>query len=44
MSFGQFKLQYITNIMFTRSQNYTNMVVGEHEIQTFKVMVVWCCF
>ena len=25
---------------YTRSQNYTNMVVGKHGIQTFKVMVV----
>jgi hypothetical protein len=23
---------------YTRSQNYTNLVVGEHEIQTFKVV------
>ena len=22
----------IVNVMYTRSQNYTNMVVGEHEI------------
>ena len=29
-----------TNITYTRSQNYTNLVVGKHEIQTFKVMVV----
>ena len=34
---------------YTRSQNYTNMVVGKHGIQTFKVavvvvnvVVVWC--
>ena len=27
-------------MMYTRSQNYTNMVVGEHEIQTFRVVVV----
>ena len=25
---------------YTRSQNYTNMVVGKHGIQTFKVAVV----
>ena len=25
---------------YTRSQNYTNMVVGEHGIQTFKVVVI----
>jgi hypothetical protein len=28
------------NMMYTRSQNYTNMVIGEHEIQTFEVVVV----
>ena len=28
------------NLMYTRLQNYTNMVVGEHGIQTFKVLVV----
>ena len=28
------------NVMYTRSQNYTNMVVGEHGIQTFKVALV----
>ena len=27
-------------MMYTRSQNYTNMVVGRHGIQTFEVMVV----
>ena len=27
-------------MMYTRSQNYTNMVVGEHGIQTFEVVVV----
>ena len=25
---------------YTRSHNYTNMKVGEHEIQTFEVVVV----
>ena len=29
-----------TDMTYTRSQNYTNMVVGEHEIQTFVVVVV----
>ena len=24
---------------YTRLQNYTNMMVGEHEIQTFKVAI-----
>jgi hypothetical protein len=28
------------NVMYTRSQNYIDMVVGEHVIQTFKVAVV----
>ena len=28
------------SMTYTRSQNYTNMVVGEHGIQTFKVVVV----
>ena len=38
----------IVNIMSTRLQVYTNLVVGEHEIQTFEVVVVsfvvvvWC--
>ena len=27
-------------MMYTRSQNYTNMVVGKHGIQTFVVVVV----
>jgi hypothetical protein len=30
----------IANVMYTCSQNYTNMVVGEHGIQTFEVVVV----
>ena len=29
-----------TNVLYTRSQNCTNMVVGEHGIQTFKVVLV----
>ena len=29
-----------TNMMYTRSQNYTSMVVGQHGIQTFEVVVV----
>ena len=28
------------NMTYARSQNYTNMVVGKHEIQTFKVVVL----
>ena len=28
------------NITCTRSQNYKNMVVGEHGIQTFNIVVV----
>ena len=28
------------NMMYTRLQNYTNMMVGEHGIQTFEIMVV----
>jgi len=28
------------NMMYTRLQNYIDMVVGEHGIQTFKVVVV----
>ena len=27
-------------MLYTRSQNYTNMMVGEHEIQTFEVKIV----
>ena len=30
----------IVNMMYTRSQNFTNMVVGQHGIQTFKVVLV----
>jgi hypothetical protein len=29
-----------TNMTYTGSQNYTNMVVGKHGIQTFDVVVV----
>ena len=28
------------NMIYTKSQNYTNMVVGEHEKQMLEVMVV----
>ena len=27
------------NMMYTRLQNYTNMVVGEHGIQTFRLVI-----
>ena len=30
----------IINIMYTRLQNCTNMMVGEHGIQMFEVLVV----
>ena len=26
-----------TNTTYTRSQNYTNMIIGKHEIQTYSV-------
>ena len=29
-----------SNMTYTRTHNYTNMVGGEHGIQTFKVLVV----
>ena len=29
-----------TNMMYTRSQNYTNMVIGEYVIQTLEVVIV----
>ena len=29
-----------TNLMYNKLQNYTNMVVGEHGIQTFEVMII----
>jgi hypothetical protein len=32
------------NMTYTRSQNYTNMMVGEHEIQSFEVVVVVLLF
>jgi hypothetical protein len=28
------------NMMYTQSQNYTNMLVGEHGIQTFELVIV----
>ena len=28
------------NMMHSRSQKYTNVVVGDYEIQTFKVVVI----
>jgi hypothetical protein len=28
------------NMMYTRLQNYTNMVIGKYGIQTFKIVVV----
>ena len=31
-------------VAYTRSKNYTNMVVFEHEIQTFEIMVVVLLF
>ena len=36
---------FCTNMTYTRSQNYTNVVVGKLEIQTFKVVIAtfWCC-
>ena len=36
---------HIVNMMYNTSQNYTNMMVGEHGIQTFEVVIVvviWC--
>jgi hypothetical protein len=30
----------IANMTYTRSQNYTNMVVGKHGIQTFVVVII----
>ena len=29
-----------TDMMYTRLQNYMNMMVGEYRIQTFKIVVV----
>jgi hypothetical protein len=37
MNFGQIP---IANMIYTRSQNYTNMVIDEHGLQTFKVLVL----
>ena len=37
MNFGQIP---IANMAYTRSQNYTNMVIDEHGLQTFKVVVL----
>ena len=28
------------NMPYTRSQNYTNMVISEHGVQTFEAMVI----
>ena len=33
-----------TKMTYTRSQNYTNKVVGENEIQTFEFVVVLVAF
>ena len=30
----------MANMTYTRSQTYTNMVVGEHGPQTFEVVVI----
>ena len=32
------------NMTYTRSQNYTNKVVGEHGIQTFEVVIIVLLF
>ena len=32
------------NMMYTRSKNYINLVIGEHKMQTFKVVVVVLLF
>jgi hypothetical protein len=29
-----------TNVMYTRLQNYTNLMIDKHELQTFEVVVV----
>ena len=34
----------IANMTYTRLQNYTNIMVDEHGIQTFIVVVVACVF
>jgi hypothetical protein len=36
----EFGITPTANVTNTRSQNYTNMVVGEHGIQTFEVVTV----
>ena len=36
----EFWIVPITNVTYIQSQNYTNMVVGEHGIQALKVVVV----
>ena len=36
----EFETIPIANMVFTRSQNYTNMVVGKHGIQRFEVVVI----
>ena len=28
------------NLTYNKSQNYTNIMIGKHELQTFKVVVV----
>jgi hypothetical protein len=33
-----------TNMTYIGSQNYTNMVVGEHGIQTFEPIIVMLLF
>ena len=33
-----------TDMTYTRSQNYTNMVVGEHKTHTFEVIIVMLLF
>lgn len=32
------------NMTYTRSENYTNMVVGKNEIQIFKVVIIVLLF
>jgi hypothetical protein len=32
------------NMTYTRSQNYTNIVIGEHRVQDFEVVVVVLLF
>ena len=40
----EFRTIPIINIMYIRSHKYTNMMVGEHGLQTFKVVVVVLLF